>query len=204
MTGIKNIIFDLGGVLLDIDYNKTILAFKGLGIENFEEMFSQFHSNALFEKLETGHISDKDFYETIRTAIPNPVSNDILDNAWNAMILGFPKEKLEFLTGISDRYKIFLLSNTNAIHLKCFRKIFTRDTGKPMLDGYFSKTWYSHLIGLRKPYKEIYAFVLQDADLVAEETLFIDDTAANIETAIQSGLKTHLLLPQERLAQLGL
>ena len=204
MNSIKNIIFDLGGVLLDIDYNKTISAFKELGIENFEEMFSQLHSNALFEKLETGHISDRDFYETIKTVIPGPVSNEILDKAWNAMILGFEKEKLEFLTGISEKYKLFLLSNTNSIHLKYFRKIFTRDTGKITLDSYFSKTWYSHLIGLRKPYKEVYEFVLQDANLIAEETLFIDDTAANIDTALQSGLKTHLLLPQERIEQLGL
>lgn len=204
MNGIKNIIFDLGGVLLDIDYNKTISAFKDLGIENFEEMFSQLHSNALFEKLETGHISEEYFYKTIKKVIPGPVSNEILDKAWNAMILGFPKEKLEFLTGISDRYKIFLLSNTNSIHLKYFRKIFTKDTGKLTLDSYFSKTWYSHLIGLRKPYKEIYEFVLHDAHLIAEETLFIDDTAANIDTALQSGLKTHLLLPQESIEQLGL
>ena len=204
MSGIKNIIFDLGGVLLDIDYNKTVSAFKEMGIERFEEMFSQLHADAVFEQIETGHISDQEFHERIRALIPGPSSNEIIDSAWNAMILRFPKEKLEFLEEISGRYKLFLLSNTNSIHLQYFRKIFTRDTGQPTLDSYFSKTWYSHLVGMRKPGKEIYEFVLQDGNLAASETLFIDDTQPNIEAAMQSGIKTHWLLPGERIEELGL
>lgn len=204
MKGIKNIIFDLGGVLLDIDYNKTISAFKKLGIENFDEMFSQVCADTLFEQLETGQINERDFYATIKSFIPGKVTNEIIDTAWNAMIISFRKEKLDLLENLGASYKLFLLSNTNTIHLKYFRQIFTRDTGKPSLDRYFIRTWYSHLIGLRKPYKAIYEFVLQDADLIAQETLFIDDTAANIDAALQLGLQTHLLLPGKKIEDIGL
>ena len=204
MRNIKNIIFDLGGVLLDIDYNQTISAFKKLGVENFDEMFSQLVANDLFVKLETGHISTPDFYAAIRSCIPTPVTDKMIDLAWNAMMLSFRKECLVFLESLVNRYNLFLLSNTNAIHLKYFQQIFARDTGKPLLDSYFNKVWYSHLIGLRKPTAAIYEFVLKDAGLAANETLFIDDLAANIKGAKAVGIKTHLLLPNERIEQLGL
>ena len=204
MNHLKNIIFDLGGVLLDIDYNKTISAFKKLGIENFDEMFSQFNANALFEKLERGHISENDFYTAIKTCIPEPVSNEMIEWAWNAMLLGFRKEKLDLLQSLVPRYKIFLLSNANVIHIRCFNKIFTKATGKPALNSYFSKTWYSYLVGLRKPGRDIYEFVLKDGNLLAAETLFIDDTPANIDTAKELGINTHLLLRGETIEQLGL
>jgi putative hydrolase of the HAD superfamily len=201
---IKNIIFDLGGVLLDIDYNKTILAFTELGVDNFELMFSQLHADALFEKLETGKISENDFYKEIKKIIPAEVSDQTIEIAWNAMLLDFRKESLVFMESLVPRYRIFLLSNTNAIHLRSFKKIFTRDTGKPLLDSYFNKTWYSHQVGLRKPYKEIYEFALKNANLLANETLFIDDISANIEGAATVGINTHQLLPHERIENLGL
>ncbi len=199
MAAIKNIIFDLGGVLLDLDYNKTFVAFEQLGVEKFEKMFTQFHVNELFEKQETGKISEAEFYERIKELIPHPVSNEQITRAWDAMMLDFRTGSLAVLEELSKDHKLFLLSNTNSIHLKRFCEIFTRDTGKPLLDQYFSKCWYSHIIGLRKPTKEVYEFVLQDEGLVAAETFFIDDTIINIEAAQKLGIKTHLMLPQERI-----
>jgi len=130
------------------------------------------------------------------------VSNKQLDAAWNAMILNFRTESLTALDELSKKYSLFLLSNTNSIHLKYFQQVFTRDTGKDMLDAYFNKAWYSHLVGLRKPGKEIYEFVLQDGNIVAEETLFIDDTIDNIKAAEEFGIKTHHLLSQEKIEDL--
>ena len=202
MAAIKNIIFDLGGVLLDLDYNKTFLAFREMGVENFEQMFTQFHVNELFEKLETGKISEDEFYETVKKLIPHPVSNEQVTKAWDAMMLDFRTGSLAVLEQLSKDHKLFLLSNTNSIHLKRFREIFTRDTGKPLLDKYFSKCWYSHIIGLRKPAKEVYEFVLQDENLIAAETFFIDDTIINIEAAKELGIKTHLMLPHERIGDI--
>ena len=199
MTDTKNIIFDLGGVLLDIDFQKTIDAFKKLGIENFEEMFSQINADELFEKLETGNITEPDFYSAIKSKTKTNISNAEIDGAWNALILKFRTESLQYLETLSKSYKLFLLSNTNIIHLQYFKQLFTEQTGKPLLDAYFIKAWYSNEVGLRKPGSEIFEFVLQEEKLIAGETLFIDDTLSNIETAQKMGFKTHHLLPTEKI-----
>ena len=204
MAATKSIIFDLGGVLLDIDYQKTIIAFEKLGLKNFEAMFSQFKSDELFEKLETGHLSEADFYAAIKEKTVTQVTNEEIDHAWNSLILHFRVESLALLEKLSTDYKLYLLSNTNSIHLKCFKKLFTEETGKPMLDAYFSKAWYSNEVGLRKPGAEIFEFVLQEENMNAAETLFIDDTLINIETAQSLGFKTNHLLPTERIELLEL
>ena len=189
--------------MLDLDFNKTFSAFKELGIKNFEEMFSQHHANKLFEKLETGKISEEGFYTTVKELIPGTVSDEQVTKAWNAMMLDFRTDSVDVLERISKDYRLFLLSNTNSIHLRQFKKIFTRDTGKLLLEEYFNKCWYSHIIGLRKPDKEVYEFVLHDEDLKVAETFFIDDTIENINAAKELGIKTHLLIPGERIGQLG-
>jgi glucose-1-phosphatase len=199
MNGIKNIIFDLGGVLLDIDYGKTIHAFHELGIPEFEKMFTQFHADEFFSAFETGLMSRDEFLSHIRNSVSQPVSDGEITTAWNAMMLGFRSDCLPTLDKLSKEYSLFVLSNTNSIHLDCFREIFTRDTGLPLLEKYFSKCWYSHVIGLRKPQKAVYEFVLQDGGLKASETLFIDDTPANITVAGELGIRTRLLLPFEKI-----
>ena len=199
MSTTKNIIFDLGGVLLDIDFQKTIYAFKKLGIENFEDMFSQFKADELFEKLETGSITEVDFYSAIKKKTGVKVSDAEIDTAWNALILKFRTESLQYLETLSKSYKLYLLSNTNSIHLKYFKQLFTEQTSKPLLDEYFTKAWYSNEVGLRKPGAEIFEFVLNDENLNVAETLFIDDTLSNIETAQKMGFKTHHLLPTEKI-----
>ena len=204
MRSIKNIIFDLGGVLLDLDYNKTTEAFKAIGYTQFDDLFSQHNASTLFEALETGRIPEKDFLKEMALLSPFPVTDEQIITAWNAMMLDFRKDSLGLLEEFSAKYNLYLLSNTNSIHLKCFKQIFTRDTGKPLLDAYFTKTWYSHLVGLRKPHREIYEFALQEENMKAEETFFIDDSINNIEAAKELGIKTHLLLPGERVGQLGL
>jgi glucose-1-phosphatase len=204
MAATKNIIFDLGGVLLDIDYQKTISAFEKLGLKDFETMFSQFKADELFERLETGHISEADFYAAIKQRTEVPLTNMQIEDAWNALILNFRVDSLDFLEKLSANYKLYLLSNTNSIHLKCFKKLFATQTGKPMLDAYFIKAWYSNEIGLRKPNEDIFEFVLQEENLQAAQTLFIDDTWINIETAQKIGFKTHHLLPTEKIELLNI
>ena len=204
MQQIKNIIFDLGGVLLNIDYNKTSKAFQQLGFENFDELFSQLKANELFEDLETGKISEDAFYKEVQKFATQEVDQKDIFIAWNAMLLDFRKSSLDFLVSIKDKYRLFLLSNTNIIHLTEFKKILQKETGKASLDGYFIKSYYSHEINLRKPYKDIYEFILKDGNMKAEETLFIDDTSSNIEAAKELGIKTHLLLAGERIEELGL
>jgi len=203
MSNIKNIIFDLGNVLLDIDYNKTTKAFEDLGFANFKnDFYSPLKMNALFEDLETGKVTEETFYESIKAVSPHPVSNEQLQTAWDALFLDFRIESLAFLEQIASKYSLYLLSNTNSIHYTAFKKIFTKDTGKPSLDDYFIKAYYSHLIGFRKPDTGSYAFVLEDAGIKAGETLFIDDLVINVEGARSVGIKSHLLLPNERIENL--
>jgi putative hydrolase of the HAD superfamily len=199
MPQTKNIIFDLGGVLLDLDFQRSIDAFEKLGLKDFENMFSQFKADELFAKLETGSLSEAEFYEAVKKRTEKTITEVEIDQAWNALILNFRTASLEHLEKLAAGYRLYLLSNTNSIHLTYFKALFTRQTGKPLLDQYFTKAWYSNEVGLRKPGKAIFEFVLQEENMTAAETLFIDDTVTNIETARQLGFKTHLLLPGERI-----
>jgi glucose-1-phosphatase len=196
---IKNILFDFGGVLFDIDYHKTAQAFTELGFGNFEEMFSQYKANMFFQKIETGEISESEFYERLKEMTPQPVTNRQLEDAWNAMFIGFRLESLNFLKTIGEKYKLYLLSNTNAIHYKGFSEILRETTPYALLESFFTKAYYSHEIHLRKPGIEPYEFVLKHAGINATETLFIDDSYTNLPNAEKLGIKTHLLLPGERI-----
>ena len=198
MPQIKNIIFDLGGVLINLDYNKTSAEFKKLGASDFDNLYTQFKANELFENIETGKISDQEFYNAISEHCRPGTTQQQMEFASNAMLLDFRVETLKTLKHLKKHYKLFLLSNTNSIHIEAFKKIFTKDTGLPFLDEFFDKCYYSHLIHLRKPYEEIYSFVLQDAGINAEETLFIEDSVQNVEGAKLIGIQTHLLLAPEK------
>jgi glucose-1-phosphatase len=194
---IKNIIFDLGGVLLNLDYQLTTEAFIQLGIPHFRQLYSQFKANDIFNELETGKISNQDFYKNIKAACKVDISNTQIDAAWNAMLLNFRVESLQYLTSIKNKYNLFLLSNTNAIHLQKVNEILLQQTNQINLNNYFHHSYYSHLIGMRKPSTEIYNHVLTHQNLVAAETLFIDDLEQNIIAARLTGIKSHWLQPIE-------
>lgn len=204
MAAIKNIIFDLGGVLLNIDYQKTSRAFTELGVAGFDDLYSQATANQLFEALETGEISDESFYVEMARHCAPETSVTQMQDAWNHILLDFREGSLDFLKKLKDHYNIYLLSNTNSIHLQAFNKILQEQTGEPSLDEFFTKSYYSHVMRKRKPYPETYRWVLEDAGIEAEETLFIDDSINNIKGAREAGLQTHLLLPTEKIEDLGL
>lgn len=197
----KNIIFDLGGVLLNVDYSKTEDAFHELGFGQFKEMYNQYSANPLFEQLETGQVSNAHFLDELIRISKGEVTKTQVTRAWNAMLLDFRKQSLEFLEQLARKHKLFLLSNTNAIHHEAFSKIFTAEVGRASLDDYFTKAYYSHLMGLRKPDLEIFEFVLLDSGLSAGETMFIDDSYNNINAATKVGLLTHLLLPGQKIEE---
>ena len=199
MSKIKNLLFDLGGVLLNIDYNKTATAFKLLGVKQFDELYSQADANDLFESLETGKISEEDFYLTIKSYCNPEVTHQQIESAWNEMLLNFRTNSLNHLIKLKGQYNIYLLSNTNSIHLTAFTEIFRKETGKRELNDYFKKAYYSHLIHERKPYTLTYKTVLEDAGIKAEETLFIDDSIKNIKGAQEAGLQVHHLLDGEKI-----
>ena len=195
MQGIQNIIFDLGGVLLDIDYQKTETAFEKLGFPDFKQAFSQLRQNAFFDDWETGALSADEWFSGIKSHVPYALTDDQITDAWNDMLLDFPIARLRLLQQLRSRYNLFLLSNTNEIHERAFNKLLQEQTGFPSLAVLFDKVYYSHRIGLRKPNPEPFRLILTENHLKAEETLFIDDSPQHIEAAKALGIQTIHLVP---------
>lgn len=190
MHTIKNIIFDLGGVLLNIDYNLTRIAFEKLGVKNFDEMYTQAEADELFKKLEKGTISIPDFYEQLNNCTGLQLSKQDTNDAWNSMLLDFREESLEFLEKLKPHYRLFLLSNTNAIHMEAFYKIYDSQNRDKKFEDYFEKCFYSFEMGCRKPDVECYQQVIEELNIDPSETLFIDDLKQNIDGASAAGLQT--------------
>jgi putative hydrolase of the HAD superfamily len=202
MSNTKNILLDLGAVLLNIDVNKLKPAFEDLGVKDFNHVQQQLTEANLFDDLETGKISPDSFCETIRTASNLPLKDADIITAWNTLLLDFREDTMHFLIQLRKNYKLYLLSNTNAIHLEQFYKQLYQQLGNTTLDFYFDKLFYSHLIGMRKPDAAIYDFVLKDAGISAAETLFIDDLKLNTNAAAALGFQIHQLQDHERVEKL--
>ncbi|HEV2480163.1 MAG TPA: HAD family phosphatase [Puia sp.] len=196
MQGIKNIIFDLGGVILNLDNRRTEEAFARLGVKNLRQSFGLGHADSFFKDYEVGKITDQQFIDSIRTmgGLDGVTDQEIID-AWNALLLDFPAERIELLKALRKRYRIFLFSNTNSLHLAALRNIYTQTFGSGTLDDHFERTYYSHLLGMRKPERESYEHILRENGLRGQETLFVDDAIVNVEGAEQAGLKGLYLRP---------
>jgi HAD superfamily hydrolase (TIGR01549 family) len=204
MKGIKNIIFDLGGVLLTLDYKKTEAAFTKLGVTQFDQLYNQHKGTSLFNDLETGKISRHSFFDAITDATGISMTQEEITNAWNAMLGRFPEEWLTWLEGVSKRYNIYLYSNTNEIHYDAFIEIFQQQVGNKHFNDFFIKAYYSHTLGARKPDPESFLKIIQEQRLEPSETLFIDDTIGNIEGAKAAGLQTIHLKPPMTVLDLDL
>ncbi|TAH41196.1 MAG: HAD family phosphatase [Bacteroidetes bacterium] len=193
MKAIRSIIFDLGGVLFDINYQNIIDSFKKLGLGDFDAKYTQLKQDHLFDELETGNISASEFRNRIREIAGKDLNDDEINNAWNSILIGFPKKNIDLLVGLKDSYRIFLLSNTNEIHEKAYKAMLRNQYGNEVLDELFEKIYLSHRVHLRKPNKEIFQLVIDENNLNVEETLFIDDSPQHIEGAKQVGLQAILL-----------
>lgn len=187
------VIFDLGGVLLNIDYSLTAEAFETLGYSRFDRRFSHTAQDPLFDDFETGKIGEADFFAELQHQAPGQVKLKDLEKAWNAMLLDFPREKLDWVRQTRKQHKIFLLSNTNPTHVRAFTRILRKQHGLESLDALFDHVYFSHLVGLRKPDPEIFQLVLREQNLEAGSTLFIDDTEQHIRAAAGLGIKTRLV-----------
>lgn len=195
MATIKNIIFDLGGVILNIDILRTQMAFEQLGLKEIEQFFRIGHASAMFKDYEVGALNDEAFVEAIRQRIGLPVSDADIVEAWNIMLLDFPSSRIELLEELGKHKRIFLLSNTNEIHLRAFQKIFREFFPGRDFNELFEKAYYSHEIRLRKPDLPAYELVLNENHLLPAETIFIDDAKVNVEAAERLGIKGFHLEP---------
>jgi FMN phosphatase YigB (HAD superfamily) len=188
MENVKNIIFDLGGVIMDIDVKRTLRAFSELGIKNIEAYFGHGFAASFFSDHEAGRIPDEVFLGEIKKLLSGEVSDEAVVDAWNALLIHFPSERIALLGELKARYRLFLFSNTNAIHQQKFGEIY-RSAFPGNLDDHFEKAYYSHEMGHRKPETAGFELIIRENGLNPAETLFVDDALMNVEGAIKSGLK---------------
>jgi putative hydrolase of the HAD superfamily len=202
MKPIKNIIFDYGNVIFHIDFNKVAQAWKDLGITNAHEFYGHRQQDDVFNALERGQISPEAFADRIRELTGKPeLTNKQINNAWNQIFIGIPEGNHELLLKVKEKYRTFLLSNINAIHYDYVHNYLKREYGMADNSGLFEKTYYSHLMGKRKPDAEIFEQVLQENNLNPAETLFIDDSPQHLETAKKLGLQTYLITAPDNIQQ---
>lgn len=200
---VKNIIFDLGGVLLNLDFVGSRNAFIKLGVPQIDDLFRSTQEDTFWKQYETGRLDDMQFVaEARKLALPGTSDEDII-HAWNSMLLDFPQERVDLLDNLAGKYRLFLFSNTNSIHLESFQKTFREKNGRE-LDSLFEKAWYSHVIGLRKPEVEAFRYVVDGSGLNAAETLFIDDSLTNVLGARAAGLQAIHLAPGMSVLELEL
>lgn len=186
----KYIIFDLGGVIINLDENKTLESFSRISDSSpsvVREFILQFEG---YKKFEKGLASDVEFRNQLRDEFQIEATDKQIDDCMNAMLLDIPIERLNLLKSLRASSSLYLLSNTNEIHLKKFNAILKETTGDEKMDVYFNKAYYSHLVKMRKPEKEIFELVLDENNLDPRHTLFLDDNLVNLSGAESVGIKT--------------
>ncbi len=189
-SDIKNVIFDLGGVIINLSTQNTVREFARLGGISEDEVHQQMMLSSEFHDYEKGLIADAEFRNIVRRMLKVGATDAEIDRCWNAMLLDIPQERIQLLERLRKQYRIFLLSNTNEIHLNCFTSVVQETTGKESLDLFFEKAYYSHRMKMRKPDPEIYNVVLRENNLTPAHTIFLDDNLSNLTGAEQCGIQT--------------
>ncbi|MBE9464687.1 HAD family hydrolase [Dyadobacter subterraneus] len=191
---IKNIVFDLGDVILNIDVPLASSNFGKLSGKEQHEVLTLFKEKELFRLFETGLVDEDAFRNMVREVLEFPEwSEEIIDTAWNSLLLDIPPARIELIKELGKKYRLFLLSNTSSIHIKEVNKILHAASGVEKLDDLFEKVYLSYEMGKMKPDPAIYLQVLEESGLVAEETLFLDDNPDNITAASKLGIDTILV-----------
>jgi putative hydrolase of the HAD superfamily len=185
----RNVIFDLGEVLLDLAIPKTIARFSEISGQTPEQVKNIYTASEVFLSYEKGLIDDAAFRSGANELFGTSISDVEFDSIWNGMLHNLSAERLSLLNSITGQYRLFLLSNTNEIHIRKFTEMAHAIVEKP-LESYFEKTYYSNRIKMRKPDHEIFHHVLKENNLLPEETLFLDDNFDNISAAQQLGIQT--------------
>lgn len=188
--GIKNLIIDFGGVLIDLDRQRCLDNFSKLGISDVESLLDIYHQQDFFQKYEKGLITTTEFRDVIRSKTEKPVTDAQIDDAWNSFLMNIPAYKLDLLLNLRKDYVVYLLSNTNELHWEWSCKhVFSYKTFR--VEDYFEHIFLSYKMKMAKPDAGIFQKVLNETGIVPQETLFIDDSDANCRTAEALGISTY-------------
>lgn len=202
MQPFKNLIFDLGEVIVDIDYKQTIAAFQKLAVVEFSTVVSYTAQNPVFDLYEKGKVSNAVFFDELRKFLKPGTTDKEIENAWNAIFQHYNPQKVELLKQLKTRYKTFALSNINQIHLASINEAARTHFNAPDFAEFFHAAYYSNELGYRKPEKEIYQLILQKEGLKPAETFFVDDKKENIEAAKAFGIQAYQLTDRNKLTDL--
>lgn len=186
---IKNIIFDLGGVLFDINYDLTASAFEKLGVKDFKNIFAKKGQADVIDRLEEGKITIDNLCKELSLICGVELNRERVIAAWDIMLFNIPSERFELLNTLRKKYRIFLYSNINEIHEEGVHKRIFEKHGFPNLENHFEKVYYSHHLGIRKPKPDGFLHIVKEQNLNPLETLFIDDSPQHVEGAKKAGLQ---------------
>lgn len=186
ISSLKNILFDLGGVILDLNVSGTLEAFLNLGFQKELLSYPENFYTDIFFNYEIGKVSTSEFRDSIRELSGVNFSDKEFDDAWCAMLARVPKKRTEILKTLSQDYQLYILSNTSPMHIEHFSKMYREAAGYSFEDV-FIKTFYSHDIGLHKPDPNAFLHVVKEANIVPEETLFLDNNIHNVKSAKELG-----------------
>ena len=194
---IKNIIFDLGGVLVKLDKLRCIEAFTKIGHPDFGRVINEYFQEGFFMDYEKGSITTKEFRDKVRADMRTAVSDSEIDNAMAAFLPGIPNDKLDALKHYAKKYRIFLLSNTNPVAIETVKPMF--QMGGQSMESYFEKMYLSYEMKCAKPDLKIFKMLIDDSGINPDETLFVDDSKVNLEAASELGIKTALMVQENNL-----
>ena len=198
--GIKNIILDLGGVVADLDTRLTMKRFSDLGFPVLET--PDLAKYTFFGDYEKGRIDTNEFLSEIQKVAGKDIPNEKIIWAWNTMVLDLKEDILLILKALKDRFRLYLLSNTNELHIRSFNERLYAQYGIKDLEKLFHRVYYSYKLGVCKPERQIFEFVLKDSRMIPAETLYIDDSRVHIESAAKLGIRGYHIEPPERLTEL--
>ena len=187
---IKNIVFDLGGVIMDLDTDRAVSRFVEIGVKNAPELVNAYQQKGVFLELEEGLADRETFCKKLSEYAGKEISDEEALNAWRGFITDIPQYKLDYILDLRSKYKLYLLSNTNPFILEWARTSSFTEAGLP-ITAYFDKIYASYEVGITKPNKEIFEFMLKDSGMIPSETLFIDDGIRNVEMASSMGIATY-------------
>ena len=196
-TRIKNIIFDLGGVILDIDESAVYNELGKMGFD-IQQLAHSKEFMDILSKFDIGVYTAATFRKKVKAYLGlEKMTDQKFDAIWNSMLLDIPRERMETIEKVKKHYKIFLMSNTNEIHYDLYVRDLQLRFGYNEFDELFDKAYFSFDIHLEKPDPRFFELILDHEGLLPEETLFIDDTAKNIEAAKALGLRTYHIRREE-------
>ena len=189
----KAIVFDIGNVLIDIDYEVMIAAFNKIARGDFHQQVSYSHQRPIFDQWERGEVSAAEFRDSLRPLLLEGVTDAQIDQAWNSVLVAYPPERFHRLERLAQHYNLYVLSNINEIHLAAIDTHIRKHFVQPDMRSFFDEAFYSHEIGMRKPEARIYQEVIARTGLLPDELIFIDDKQENTAAAALQGWQVHTL-----------